>query len=163
MFFILISFIKIDTKSKKAKWINVKFPAIKDAVKELNSEYIHIPFPSTFKGRPINGGPQAVTQGASHLLEKLLTPFVSLMKSYVKDEWDFLRKIPSKIDYLAKLLSCDIVSLYTSIPTDLGLKALEYWIDRFPSLIPLRYSKTIILELVKFVLTNNYTKFDSEL
>ena len=140
-----------------------KSKEIKEAVKKVNEEYIHIPFPDSLKGRPINGGPQAVTQGASHLLEKLLTPLVCNMKSYIKDEWDFLRKIPSKITYPATLLTCDIVSLYTSIPTELGLKALEYWIDRLSHLIPSRFTKPFILQLAEFVLTNNFTNFEDEL
>ena len=139
-----------------------KCKEIKDAAKIQNVEYIHIPFPHSLKGRPINGGPNAVTQGASHLLEKLLTPLVCHMKSYIKDEWDFLGKIPNQLSYPATLLTCDIVSLYTSIPTELGLKALEYWIDRLSYLIPARFTKAFILELTEFVLTNNYTSFEEE-
>ena len=135
-----------------------KCAEIKEAVKKYNSEYIHIPFPSSLKGRPINGGPHAVTQGASHLLEKLLTPLVSQMKSYIKDEWDFLRKIPDQLPYPATILTCDIESLYTSIPLDLGLTALEYWIDRLSHLIPQRFSKEFILAFAEFVLTNNNTR-----
>jgi hypothetical protein len=136
---------------------------IKETIEKENSEYIHMDLPPSLKGRPINGGPKAVTQGASHLLEKLLSPFVRHMTSYIKDEWDFLRKIPRKLSYPAILLTCDIVSLYTSIPTDLGIKAVDYWITKLPHLIPDRFTKAFILELVEFVLTNNYMNFDDEL
>ena len=105
----------------------------------------------TLTGRPINGGPAAVTQGAGHLIEKILSPLVSNMKSYIKDEWNFLRKIPSRVTHPSKLLSCDIVSLYTSIPTDLGLKALDYWISKLSHLIPSRFTKECILKLVEFI------------
>ena len=140
-----------------------KCKEIKEAITQLNSEYVHMSFPSTLKGRPINGGPKAVTQGASHLIEKLLNPLVSNMKSYIKDEWDFLRKIPRKVSYPATLLTCDIVSLYTSIPTDLGLKALDYWLTRLSHMIPSRFTKACILELVEFILTRNFTSFENEL
>ena len=140
-----------------------KCKEVKEAILQHNSEYIHMTFPPTLTGRPINGGPTAVTQGASHLLEKLLNPLVCNMKSYIKDEWDFLRKIPSKVMHPSKLLSCDIVSLYTSIPTDLGLKALDYWITKLSHMIPSRFTKECILELVEFILTNNFTKFEDEL
>ena len=140
-----------------------KCEEIKEAISKQNSEYIHMNFPTTLKGRPINGGPTAVTQGASHLIEKLLNPLVCHMKSYIKDEWDFLRKIPSSVSYPSTLLSCDIVSLYTSIPTDLGLKALDYWITKLGHLIPERFSKECILEMVEFILTNNFTKFEEDL
>ena len=112
--------------------------------------------PITLKSRPICGGPKAITQGASKLLDKILSPLVPQMKSYIKDEWDFVRRFPRKIDYNATLLSCDIISLYTTIPTNLGLQALEYWIDKLSHLVPARFTKLFILELSKFVLSNMF-------
>ena len=72
-----------------------KCAEIINEIDQQNSEYIHMDMPSSLKGRPINGGTKAVTQGASMLLEKILNPLVSNLKSYIKDEWDFLRKFPS--------------------------------------------------------------------
>ena len=46
------------------------------------------------------------------------------------DDWDFIRKLPSHVDYHYVLASYDVVSLYTSIPHDLGLEALSYWIEK---------------------------------
>ena len=43
------------------------------------------------------------------------------------------------------------------------MEALEYWIDRLRAKIPTRFTKTFILELAKFVLENNFCKFDSEM
>ena len=100
---------------------------------------------------------------ARGLMEKLLNPLVSHQKSYIKDEWDFLRKIPSKVPYPCTLLACDIISLYTSIPTDLGLKAIDYWITKLSHLIPTRFTRACILETIEFILTNNFTKFDDDL
>ena len=140
-----------------------KCKEIKEAIAQQNSEYVQMALPSSLKGRPINGGPKAVTQGASHLIEKVLNPLVSHMKSYIKDEWDFLRKIPYKITYPATLLTCDIVSLYTSIPTELGLEAIDYWITKLGHLIPTRFSKRCILDMIKFILTNNHTRFGDQL
>ena len=82
--------------------------------------------PESLKSRPICGGPKAVTQGASKLLDRILSPLVPNMKSYIKDEWDFVRSLPKAVEGNFKLLSCDIVALYPSIPIDLGLQALEY-------------------------------------
>ena len=82
---------------------------------------------------------------------------------YIKDEWDFVRTLPKKVTFRANLVSCDIVSLYSSIPTELGMEALEYWIERLCSKIPARFTKSFILELAKFVLENNYCTFDSEM
>ena len=46
-----------------------------------------------------------------------------------------IRKLPSHVDYPCVLASCDVVSLYTSIPHDLGLEALSYWIEKKRNLI----------------------------
>ena len=75
------------------------------------------------KGRPIVGGPNFPSQGISGLLEKILTPIVSCLKTYIKYDWDFIRKLLSHADYPCVLASCDVLSLYTSIPHDLGLEA----------------------------------------
>ena len=82
------------------------------------------------------------------------------MKTYVKDDWDFIRKLPSHVDYPCVLASRDVVNLYTSIPHDLGLEALSYWIDKKPNLIPERFTKAFILEAASFVLSNNNFQFD---
>ena len=124
--------------------------------------YVEMKMPKTLKSRPICGGPRAVTQGASKLLDKILSPLVPEMKSYIRDEWDFVRRFPKKINGNYKLFSCDIVALYPSIPTELGLQALDYWIDKLRHKINGRFSKPFILELAEFVLRNNYFEFDGK-
>ena len=54
-------------------------------------------------------------------------------------------------------------SLYTSIPTELGLEALEYWIKRLRNQIPSRFTMEFILQKAEFVLENNYCIFDSKM
>ena len=107
--------------------------------------------PGSLKGRPINGGAKAVTQGASMLLEKILKPLVPNLKSYIKDEWDFIRKFPRHFSSPSIPISCDITSLYTSIPHVLGMAALEYWISKLSNLIPIRFTKEFILEFMNFI------------
>ena len=140
-----------------------KCKEVVDRIEGKNIEYLWMEHPVSLKTRPICGGPQAVTQGASKLLHEILSPLVKEMRSYIRDEWDFVRRLPKKVSFRANLISCDIVSLYSSIPTELGIEALEYWVDRLRDKIPLRFTKTLILELAKFVLQNNFCKFDLEL
>ena len=90
--------------------------------------------PENLKGRPTVGASNSPTQGISGLLEKMLTPIVSCLKTYIKDDWDFIRKLPYHVDHPCVLASCDVVNLYTSIPHDLGLEALSYWIEKKPEL-----------------------------
>ena len=42
--------------------------------------------PEDLKGRPIVGGPNSPTHGISGFLEKILTPIVSCLKAYIKDD-----------------------------------------------------------------------------
>lgn len=45
----------------------------------------------------------------------------------MRDDLDFLNQIPEQIDKNTLLVSFDVVGLYTNIPHDLGLIAIEYW------------------------------------
>ena len=58
------------------------------------------------------------------------------------------------------LIRSDVVSSYTSIPQDLGLQALSYWIDKKQNLILEGFTKTFILEATSFLLLNNKFRFD---
>ena len=140
-----------------------KCEEILSRIRKEEQEYLQMDLPETLKSRPICGGPKAVTQGASKLLDKIISPLVPHMRSYIKDEWDFVRKFPKKVEGSYNLVSCDIVALYPSIPTELGLQALEYWIDRLPQKINRRFKKEFILKLAKFVLQNNYFEFNSRM
>ena len=139
-----------------------KCKQIIDEIHVRQSEYIHMPMPDDLTGRPIVGGSKSVTKGISKLLEKILTPLVSQLKTFIKDELDFLNKFPRNIGDDSYILCCDVKSLYTSIPNDLGLQALEYWVDKLAHLIPNRFTKSFILEFTKFVLENNYFGFEVE-
>ena len=131
-----------------------------EEINENHSICLNMQPPEDLKGRPIVGGPNSPTQGISVLLEKILTPIASCLKTYVKDDWDFIRKLPSHVDYPCVLASCDVERLYTSIPHDLGLEALSYWIVKKRNLIPERFTKVFILEAASFVLSNNNFQFD---
>ena len=111
-----------------------------DKFRESNSEFVQMPVPEDLKGHPITAGPNSPTRGLCELLEKILSPFVPKLKTFVKDDRDFLSRIPRFIDYECDLISCDIVSLYTNIPHDLGLEALRYWLTKHPQLLPRRFS-----------------------
>ena len=138
-----------------------KNKSIIEKVNNCKSTYLEMDPPQDLKGRPIIAGPNSPTQHLSSILEKILSPLVPYMKSYIKDNWDFLRKLPSNVDYNCTLYSCDIVSLYSNITHELGLTALEYWIEKRRNVIPTRFSTPFILESAKFVLDNNNFYFDS--
>ena len=82
-------------------------------------------------------------------------------KSYVKDTGDFLEKIKNlgKIPEDAFLVTADIVGLYSSIPHDAGLEALNKKLEE-------RSSKEVpsvdLVDMAGFVITNNFFEFDSK-
>ena len=126
-----------------------------------NNIYLEMDPPPDLKGRPIIAGPNAPTQHLSKILDKIISPLVPLLQSYIKDDWDFYRKLPSKFDYDCTLYSCDIVSLYSNITHELGLTAMEFWINKYRSNIPERFTTEFILESAKFILNNNNFYFNS--
>ena len=86
--------------------------------------------PNSLKGRPIIAGPNSPSQRLSSLLKKILTPLVTKLKSNIKEDWDFLKKLARNLDPNFTFLMCNIVSLYTNIPHELGLRALLYYIRK---------------------------------
>ena len=129
---------------------------ITEEINERNNSCLNMQPPEDLKGRPIGAAPNSPNQGISGLLEKILIPIVSCLKTYIKDDRDFIRKLPSHVGY-----PCDVVSLYTSIPHNLGLDALSYWIEKKRYLLPERFTKAFALETASFVLSNNNFQVDS--
>ena len=132
---------------------------IKNAISEHNSEYIAIQNPSDLPFRPIVGSPNAPTQRLSNFLDIILKPLCKHIQSYVRDDLDFLTTLPKHIPIDAKLVTFDVVSLYTNIPHDLGLFAVKFWLQQFPNAIDSRFNHSFILECLKSVLVNNTFEF----
>ena len=73
-----------------------------------------------------------------------------------------LKKCKRNLAKKSKPVSFDITSLYTNIPHELGLKAIEYWLDKYPELIHSRFNKSFIFEALKLVLRNDHFVFNEE-
>ena len=98
---------------------------IKEKMRQNKTTYLKMDPPMTLKGRPIISGPVSPTKHLSQLISKILAPIVPLQDSYIKDDWAFIKQLPTELDYDAQLFTCDIVSLYTNIPHSLGVEAIE--------------------------------------
>ena len=139
-----------------------KCTSITNELKSSRNEFIEVYSPNDLKGRPIVAGCKAPTQRLSALIEKILAPIARKVKTYVKDDWHFLRLLPTDLSYKETILySVDISSLYTSINHDLGIEATTYWINKHRDVIPDRFSDRFIIESLEFVLKNNNFKFDN--
>ena len=58
------------------------------------------------------------------------------------------------------LASFDVESLYTNTPHELGIEAINYWLNKYPQEIQKRFSKEFILEGIELILKNNSFYFD---
>ena len=74
-----------------------KSKLIQNAIKEQQKEYVHIIEPSDLKLRSVVAGSICLTRPLSNLIYILLKPFFLHVKSYVKDNLDFLSKCAREI------------------------------------------------------------------
>ena len=118
-----------------------KYQDILEEIENFSEIYIQTEPPNNLKGRPIIADQNSPTQGLSSLLEKILTPLIPKLKSYIKDDLGFLKKLPRNLDPSFTFLTCDIVSLYTNILYKIGLRALLCYITKYKNLIPIRFRK----------------------
>ena len=97
-----------------------------------NNEYIKINEPSDLTLRPIVASPNCPTRRLSILVDILLKPLLIYIKGYIKDNLDFFAKCSRENKRDTILTTFDVVGLYSNIPHEYGLEAIEYWLDKFP-------------------------------
>ena len=138
-----------------------KSESIIAAINVSDSDVINVHNPIDLKGRPIVACCSSPIKNLSKLIELILKPLVKTQKTFVLDDWDFLRKLPRHLDFDCDLYAWDIVSLYTSIPHELGLLAIRYWYNRCRDMIDERFTQDFIVDSVQFILEHNYFLFDN--
>ena len=133
---------------------------IEQEVQKGKSEYIHCPAPENLKMRPIIAGPTCPTHRLSNFVDIVLKPLTSKVKSFVRDDLDFLTHLPNELSFESMFVTYDVNSLYTNIPHKDGLLSVKYWIDKYPELIDPRFTSEFLMEAVNFILNNNTFHFD---
>ena len=127
-------------------------------------DYLKVKDPLEIPSRPIVAGPNPPTHRLSTFLDIILRPLTEIVKSYVRDDLDFLHHLPKNIDFDSIFISLDVTSLYTNITHDRGIEAISYWIDQYPShLVEERFTKEFIVAGLTLVLKNNYFKFSGKM
>jgi hypothetical protein len=156
--------VKFDVKSSQFYGLPKihKSEVIKTAIKQQNSICVKITNPSDLKFRPIVAGPACPTHRTSDILDKLLRPFIKHVRSYVRDDLDFLNHLPNQLEPDEYLITLDITSLYSNIDHNIGREAITYWLDKYPAELHPRFTKDFILKCMDIVLTNNYFQFNGE-
>ena len=118
-------------------------------------------------GRPIVSSVNSLTENLSQFLTKCIQPLTLKLNSYIKDTKDFLKRIMKNRHFANKteyLVTIDVKSLYTNIPTPQGISSCIYYIKKHRDSLPEFTPNCRILEtLFKFVLENNYFNFEDRL
>ncbi len=132
-----------------------KSNVIIDAIKQTETDYVECHNPPDFKFRPIVAGPACPTHRLTNLIDIFLRPYIKHVKSYVRDDNDFLNHLPNRINENVILCTFDVSSLYTNISHQLGLEAIAFWIDNYTGYHMHAISKRFILEGHHQILENN--------
>ena len=117
------------------------------------------------KFRLINGCSNSPTSKLSEFIDILLKPFYIKIPSYIRDYVDFLNKLPlvpaNRMDDVIFITS-DIVNMYGSITVDLGLKAVWYWLSKFPELLNSRFTPEFVVEALEIIMKNSNFAFNGD-
>ena len=138
-----------------------KSAIIKSAVIEKQSEYIEVANPSDLSMRPIIAGPICPTYRLSHLLDVILRPLVGEVTANIRDTPDLLQRLPEMMGQDCQLVTYDVQNLYGSIPHSLGLRAIEFWLDRVHQRES-SFSKEFVIESLRWILKNNNFLFNGK-
>lgn len=117
--------------------------------------------PSHPPGRPIVASMDSVTSGFSQYVDVFLQPLAQSLPSYIRDSTHLLERLSLYTwddNYL--WLSLDVNSLYTSIPHNIGLRALQHFLSQDNMTNP--DQATFILDATTFCLTHNYFLFQGD-
>ena len=77
------------------------------------------------------------------------------MLKYVWDTTDFISQLPPQTLENTILVSFDVVNLYFNIPYDLRIKAIDYWLKKYPQTLETAINLELVIEGLKFILDNN--------
>ena len=130
-------------------------------MKNHSSILLELPQPDDLTFRPITSGTKCPLKSLSAIVQQLLEPFTQKVKSFTRDTWDLLNKLPPTVEKGTKLISLDVKDLYTNIDNALGLKAVEYYMEKYPELTHPRLGKVFLLHTLKELQNNIYFEFNT--
>ena len=102
-----------------------------------------------FPARPIISSIGSASYNLSKYLVDILNPLVgTISNAHIKNNVDLINKLNSvQINSDSRLVSFDVVSLFTKVPIDDLLEFLSDHLDNTPLDIP--FSKNTLIELIK--------------
>ena len=156
----------LDTKFSTSQFYGLpklhKSKLLNKVIKGQNSEIINYPEPDDLKLRPIISGINCPTKKLSNLIDKILKPLLKHVKSYIRDSIQFLNKSRRTVKEDTTLVTFDVISLYTNIPHELGVDALQFFLNKYPETVDNRFNRDFIMKGMLFVLKNNTFIFNTE-
>ena len=117
-------------------------------------------------GRPIISGTNGPTEKLSKLVDSWLQNSVKQVDSYIQDSTDMLRMIENwnqqhgPFPAHTRLVTIDVVGLYTNIPHDDMMSSLRQRLDSTPALD--RPPTGAVMEVAQHVLLNNVFSFEGQ-
>ncbi len=118
---------------------------------KIHKRLVHPP------GRPIVSANKSPTERISQFVDHFLNPIMKLGRSYIRDTFDFIRKL-EKIAALprgALLVTLDVKALYPSIPKRWGIRAVSEALKKYRPNKDSKPSNGSILALLNHVLDKN--------
>ena len=92
-------------------------------------------------------------------MDILLKPLCKEVSSFVRDDIDFLNHLQSEVKPNSKLVTFDVVSLYTNIPHDLGITAVNFWLDKETNVVDSRFNRDFFVKSLEIILKRNVFLF----
>ena len=112
-------------------------------------------------GRPIVSATNSPTEKLSHFCDIILNKYTPLNHSFVRDTTDFINKISAIHTSDGDLIvTADVTSLYTRIPTELGLTCMAKKLQMLNKHFNLPVTSQDILSMLKTILTCNNFEFN---
>ena len=110
-------------------------PVLQQPLKNKNADYLKLPPPPNLKFRPIVVGPVSPTHRLSNFVDIILKPLCKHVPSYIRDDFYFLKQYTTQNNggYHIGFLGRDKSVHQHSSLTAMGLKAIEHFLDNFPT------------------------------
>ena len=107
-----------------------KSDKIAEAVNEQHSECIRVFEPDDLTLRPVVAGPNCPTKRLSTFIDIIIKPLILHVKSCTRDSIDFLQKCSRTAKESTVICTFDVKSLYTNIPHEVRLQAMNFWLEK---------------------------------
>ncbi|XP_043935466.1 uncharacterized protein LOC122808573 [Protopterus annectens] len=115
--------------------------------------------------RPIVSSSHSITEGLALVIDALLGPTIQQEVSFLKDSWHFLAKLNTFLTTfsfdptLHVMITADVVSLYSCIPHDLGIEAVNNFLLKYYNGFSKR-TVSLICRFLEIILENNFFVFE---